>query len=336
MVGPRHGCALGGRLGADGRKINAHRRGRGRHSGRFCNVHYITYFATPGETRATIENFLNILAIFGSVTGIRSCPARPVAVGWKYARLAYSMANGGACRQIMRGDDTRDRIKVAARRLFAERGVDGVSIREIVAAAGQRNVGSLHYYFRTKDALVRELIVDGVRHINERRNAMLDALEKRGGPACLRDIVDILVMPAVAAENTSDEEETYFRFLIMLLLNHRQLFTEALGKQWNGGYDRCVAHIRRFLAEVPAPILDQRLVFADIYLSATLAAREATIGAEDGMRVFWTCDYTMRNLADTVEALLDCRTSVETIPAIAASQPVKRGKSARMRMAVAK
>jgi len=60
----------------------------------------------------------------------------------------------------MSGNDTREHIKLSARRLFAQRGIDGVTVREIVAASEQKNSGSLHYYFRTKDALVRELIVD--------------------------------------------------------------------------------------------------------------------------------------------------------------------------------
>jgi AcrR family transcriptional regulator len=34
---------------------------------------------------------------------------------------------------------TRERLLVTAERLFAERGVAGVSLREIGAAAGQRN-----------------------------------------------------------------------------------------------------------------------------------------------------------------------------------------------------
>ena len=54
----------------------------------------------------------------------------------------------------MKGDDTRNAIKQAAQRLFATRGIDGVSVREIASAANQRNSGSVHYYFGTKEALV--------------------------------------------------------------------------------------------------------------------------------------------------------------------------------------
>ncbi len=220
----------------------------------------------------------------------------------------------------MRGDDTKDRIKLAARRLFAERGIDGVSIREIVAAAGQRNVGSLHYYFRTKEALVRELIVDGARLINERRNVLLDELDRRGGPRNLRDIIDILITPAVEPEGSQGADETYFRFLIMLQLNHRKLLAGAIDKQWNSGYDRCVAHIKRMLAHVPAPLLEQRLFFVTVYLSTMLAARESVDGETEGRHPFWTQDYTMANLADTAQALLECEMSPQT----AALAPAKQ------------
>ena len=79
--------------------------------------------------------------------------------------------------------NTRERIKKTAITLFAQRGIDGVAVRDIVLSSGQRNAASLHYYFGTKEALVRELVLDGATRINERRHAALDALEAR--QACL-------------------------------------------------------------------------------------------------------------------------------------------------------
>ncbi len=203
----------------------------------------------------------------------------------------------------MKGDETRERIKLAARRLFAERGVDGVSIREIVAAAGQRNVGSLHYYFRTKEALVRELVIDGTKAIDDRRNVMLDGVARSGRPVTLRDVIEALVWPSVSPGGEESGEDTYMRFIVSLSVNHRALYVSALEGCRRSGYERCLAHIRDLLPHVPEAILDQRLVFLRIYLGAAMTARESAFNG--GGRVFWTPRSTMEHFIDTIEAMLD-------------------------------
>ena len=52
-----------------------------------------------------------------------------------------------------RGDSSRlpsataERLLLAAERLFAARGVDGVSLRQVNVEAGQRNLSAAHYHF---------------------------------------------------------------------------------------------------------------------------------------------------------------------------------------------
>ena len=41
----------------------------------------------------------------------------------------------------------------AAERLFGERGVEGVTIRELLEAAGQANKSAVHHYFGSKEEL---------------------------------------------------------------------------------------------------------------------------------------------------------------------------------------
>jgi AcrR family transcriptional regulator len=41
--------------------------------------------------------------------------------------------------------DTRGELIAAAEHLFAARGIDGPSLRELTRAAGQRNTGALQY-----------------------------------------------------------------------------------------------------------------------------------------------------------------------------------------------
>ena len=46
-----------------------------------------------------------------------------------------------------------------AERLFAEKGIDNVSLREINRAAGQKNVAALHYHFGTRESLLEAITV---------------------------------------------------------------------------------------------------------------------------------------------------------------------------------
>lgn len=222
-----------------------------------------------------------------------------------------------ASTSTLRGDITRDRIKMTARRLFAQRGIHGVTTREIVAATGQKNGGSLHYYFRTKDLLVRELIIDGAKLIDDRRSALLDAIERNGGPYNVRAVLGILVWPSTELGEVPGEEDTYLRFISNLGLQERELLNETLAGRWNAGYQRCLAHLRRLNVSVPDAIFEQRLVFLSLSLRAIMAAREAALDHRREHRRFWTAPETMENLLDTLEAMVTVDVSGETSAGLA-------------------
>src|SRR3979490_1013799 len=98
-------------------------------------------------------------------------------------------------------EDTKSQIKAAAQMLFARHGVDAVTVQQIVAAAGQRNTAALHYHFGSKEELIRQLMVDGAAVLDERRRGMLRELEARGGPATIREVLLVLVMPVIERGN---------------------------------------------------------------------------------------------------------------------------------------
>ena len=72
-----------------------------------------------------------------------------------------------ATRQDGEEFDTRTRIIEAAGPVFASRGFDGATVREICGAAGV-NVASIAYYFGDKMGLYRE-VIQGIRHSRERQ-----------------------------------------------------------------------------------------------------------------------------------------------------------------------
>ena len=73
---------------------------------------------------------------------------------------------------------TRERILEAAESLFAERGFDSVSLRDITGAAGA-NVAAVNYHFGSKDNLIDAVIERHATPINQARIAHLDAAESR-------------------------------------------------------------------------------------------------------------------------------------------------------------
>jgi AcrR family transcriptional regulator len=67
----------------------------------------------------------------------------------------------------------RAQLVDAAERLFAEHGIAGVSLREVGAAAGQRNNSAAQYHFGDKDGLVAAIFERRMTPIDRRRRAML-------------------------------------------------------------------------------------------------------------------------------------------------------------------
>ena len=57
-------------------------------------------------------------------------------------------------RKITPREHTRQQLILAAEKLFAESGIDSVSLRQINLEAGQKNSSAAHYHFGSKDALI--------------------------------------------------------------------------------------------------------------------------------------------------------------------------------------
>jgi AcrR family transcriptional regulator len=190
-------------------------------------------------------------------------------------------------------------IKRTALRLFAERGVDGVTVREIATAAGQKNHGAVGYHFGSKEALVRAIVKDGAIELDRLRNAMVDKLEAAGGPAGVRDIIAILIQSVLALPN-----EHYVRFITMFAMTHRDLMLDAIDPEWNRAYGRCLDHLRCLLPHLPAGLQSQRFVFMGASLSAILSARERAL-ADDSRHTLWTSQESLDHYAQMLAAMLE-------------------------------
>ena len=92
--------------------------------------------------------------------------------------------------------NTQAKLVETARRLFSERGIENVSLREISRAAEQGNVSALQYHFGDREGLLRAVLDPYHAEVDARRNALLDHLE--AGEGDLRDYAGALVRPPAA------------------------------------------------------------------------------------------------------------------------------------------
>src|SRR5262249_16957212 len=93
----------------------------------------------------------------------------------------------------------RERSKVAllevAEQLIAEHGVDGVSLRQIGAAAGHRNPNAVQYHFGSRDGLLQAIVEHRLPPINRRRLELLDRADAAPADQRLRLVVEAVVRP---------------------------------------------------------------------------------------------------------------------------------------------
>lgn len=102
------------------------------------------------------------------------------------------------------GSGKRETIKAEAIRLFAERGVDAVSVRDIAAVCDMK-APNLYAHFPSKEALVGELFREGYAEYG-------DALARAAGEGPFRARLDRIVR---AICRLHDRDGHRFRFLLM-------------------------------------------------------------------------------------------------------------------------
>ncbi|BCU79151.1 TetR/AcrR family transcriptional regulator [Luteolibacter sp. LG18] len=103
----------------------------------------------------------------------------------------------------------------AAEALFAERGFESVSVRDITKKAAM-NIASVNYHFGSRDGLVAAVMTRYITPINEERIVRLDALERRwsGKSVPIEEVLEAFVRPMVTQIRRSELSERLFLKLV--------------------------------------------------------------------------------------------------------------------------
>ena len=117
---------------------------------------------------------------------------------------------------------TSERVLRAAEALFAERGFDTVSLRDITGAA-EVNVAAVNYHFGSKDKLVDAVVERHVTPINQERLRLLDEYEAQPGEDALpvRSILEAFLAPVLRHIVSGEMSEHLFGKFMGRLIGER-------------------------------------------------------------------------------------------------------------------
>jgi AcrR family transcriptional regulator len=200
-------------------------------------------------------------------------------------------------------ETTKQRLISAAEQLFAERGIGGVSLREINAAAGQRNATALQYHFRDRYGLVVAILAKHNATVELQRHEMLDQYEAAGIDD-LRTLAAALVVPSAHKLGDAEGGRHYLRIHAEVVNYPEPRFDEQQRSDATDSITRWRLLVGPLLPEVAVRRLHHR--FTAIRVSATELARRAAARPHRDDQLFTS------HLVDLVTALLAAPVSDET------------------------
>ncbi|WP_068086643.1 TetR/AcrR family transcriptional regulator [Novosphingobium rosa] len=162
-------------------------------------------------------------------------------------------------------------LLLAAERLFAARGIEAVSLREIAEAAGSRNNNAVQYHFAGREGLMAAIYAMRVADMEDARQTMLAKAEAEGRLGDSLVLLQILCLPHLALR-AEDGSHPYAGFLAHYVMRHWQAPASELGAAGVGPAQQKVLRlIAATLGDVPPALARSRSMLALLlFLNALL------------------------------------------------------------------
>jgi len=203
---------------------------------------------------------------------------------------------------------TREQLILAGERLFAQQGLDNVSLRQINAEAGQRNSSASHYHFGSKESLITAICEYRLERLNRRRNEMLSA----GGPASVSTLIGMLVYPMVEEIEGSEGGHDCIQFLSQLLSHPMMNLISMWRSQFGESIGRVYYGLRTALPDVPDEVFGPRFGLMWVLAVNALADRERLRGSATGVVSHTLPVLYLSNLVDALAGMIAAPASAAT------------------------
>ncbi|WP_169816253.1 TetR/AcrR family transcriptional regulator [Nocardia miyunensis] len=172
----------------------------------------------------------------------------------------------------------RERILLAAERLIAERG-QLVPLRDIAAAAGQRNNSAVQYHFGSRDGLIEAVVEQRMATLEVRRLELLAERAADDGPDGVHELLEVLVVPMF--ELSPRHGIGYYARFLEQIRTHPAVTDEANLRGTRRTSVRVIMHrLDRSLPDLPPALRRRRLRAMPTVLFSLLADHERAV--QDG------------------------------------------------------
>ena len=162
--------------------------------------------------------------------------------------------------------EPKRRLLAAAERLFAERGFEAVSVRDITQAS-KANVAAVNYHFGSREELIELTINRHLAPIQDERLARMEALARKasGNSAPpLEELIEAYVRPLAATVRKSELPEALFlKLLGRILALQGDEFPEDMAQRIKSLRQRFMKMLAKCLPELTAEEIQWRLHFID-------------------------------------------------------------------------
>ncbi|MBL67106.1 MAG: TetR family transcriptional regulator [Verrucomicrobiales bacterium] len=174
----------------------------------------------------------------------------------------------------MKQKDTKTIILDAAEELFARRGPNATSLRQVIGRA-KVNLAAVHYHFGSKESLLQSVLARRLVPLNAERLALLEEAERRSRRVSLEKILEALVGPALRLSRDPNKGgREFMRLLGRCFTEPDEKIQELLNRQVAAVAERFMPAFQKALPKVPQVDLLWRLHFLVGAMAHTMADAE--------------------------------------------------------------
>jgi AcrR family transcriptional regulator len=175
-------------------------------------------------------------------------------------------------------ESSREKLVRSAEHLFAQRGFDGVSVRDIANKA-QVNSALIGYYFRGKEGLLAEVYTRHCQVLKAERVSLLSKYCKNGRKPSLEEVLDAFIQPSLEATRDRNGKRNFPRLRAILSAENSSLLEQLVAQNFDESTKVFVDELCRCLPHVSRDEIFWRFHFllGTIYYTATGPHRIKTL-----------------------------------------------------------